>query len=213
MQRFDNIPEEFEVVRDQDETIFWVAQPEFWPFIISGVPFLLFGIIWFLISSSFLSIFFLGLKEMPRSFSFSLILFAILHQAPFYLSIFNFVRLFLVYRNTYYGYSNKRILHRTGFFGIDFKTVDYDKIQNIEVNVNPLERLFNVGSIKIFSGEIIQSRDTAQSHYTIFKAIKDPYDVFKKIKEVSIDIKTDWSYPNVLRPEENPGYKTDYRKD
>ena len=25
-----------------------------------------------------------------------------------------------------------------------------------------------------------------------------------------VDIKTDWNYPNKLRPEENPGYDTKY---
>jgi hypothetical protein len=25
-----------------------------------------------------------------------------------------------------------------------------------------------------------------------------------------VDVKTDWNYPNALRPEENPGYRTKY---
>jgi hypothetical protein len=39
-------------------------------------------------------------------------------------------------------------------------------------------------------------------------------EVFKMVKQTSVDIKTDYNYPNALRPETNPGYKTKYdRKD
>lgn len=214
MNRFDNIPPEFEAIKDRDEQIYWVGQPTLIPFVASGIPFLIIGIIWFIISASIFGGAFIGMGSMMgRGFSAGFLLFGFLHQFPFFLSIFNFIRLFLVHKNTYYGYSNKRILHRTGFFGIDFKTIDYDKIQNIEVNVNFFERLFNVGSIRFFSGEIVHSDQGSRPSYTVFKAIENPYEVFKKIKETSVDIKTDWNYPNQLRPDENPGYQTKYRGD
>ncbi|MCA9386301.1 hypothetical protein KC717_06675, partial [Candidatus Dojkabacteria bacterium] len=41
--------------------------------------------------------------------------------------------------------------------------------------------------------------------------IENPYEVFKFIKKVSHDIKTDIEYPNELRPKNNPGYNTDYK--
>jgi hypothetical protein len=44
-----------------------------------------------------------------------------------------------------------------------------------------------------------------------FKAIENPYAVFKQLKQVSMDIRTDIQYPNQYRPEDNPGYKTKYR--
>ncbi|MDR1494346.1 MAG: hypothetical protein LBT05_16755 [Planctomycetaceae bacterium] len=43
-----------------------------------------------------------------------------------------------------------------------------------------------------------------------FSGIENPYDVFRRIKEVSVDVKTDWNYPNANRPETNPGYQTKY---
>ena len=42
-------------------------------------------------------------------------------------------------------------------------------------------------------------------------AIDAPYDVDKLLKETTVDVKTDWNYPNKLRPAENPGYHTDYK--
>jgi hypothetical protein len=96
---------------------------------------------------------------------------------------------------------------RSGFWGIDIKAIDYDKIIDIEVNVNPIENLFGVGTIKAFSGG---AGDDSRRLNDRFIAISNPYEVFKKIKEVSVDIKTDWNYPNAMRPAENPGYKTQY---
>jgi len=43
--------------------------------------------------------------------------------------------------------------------------------------------------------------------------VSDPYGVFKRIKQMSLDIQTDISYPNAMRPEENPGYNTKYTPD
>ena len=48
--------------------------------------------------------------------------------------------------------------------------------------------------------------------YDKFIGIDEPYAVFKRIKEVSVDIKTDWNYPNAMRPGVNPGYPTRYQK-
>lgn len=205
MQTVDKLPPEFETVKDDDESIYWTGQPELVPFLARGIPFLIFGLFW----GAFDYFFFM------RFFSFGgmqtfIILFMLLHLFPFYGSIINMIRLILVHHNTYYAYTNKRLMMRSGFFGIDFKAIDYDKIQNIEVNVNPLEKLFNVGSVRAFTGEFIQTKNGSRPVFSEFSSIHDPYEVFKQIKQVSVDIKTDWNYPNKLRPDENPGYNTKY---
>ncbi len=210
MNHYDRLPPEFEQVKDDNESILWVGQPKLVPFLVQGVPFLIFGFFWgafdFFFIMNFMSVGPVG------GFGNLLSIFFLLHMFPFYGSILNMLRLMLVYRNTRYAYTNKRLMFRTGFFGIDFKAVDYDKIQNIEVNVGPLEKLLNVGSIRFFTGEFTTSGDHGtRSIYNQFKAIEDPYAIFKAIKQISVDIKTDWNYPNNLRPEENNGYNTNYK--
>lgn len=195
----------FEPIRDKDEEIYWVGKPAFVPFIITGIPFLIFGLLW----GAFDYFGFIRhMNKMPNDFAGFAIPFFALHLLPFWLSILNMLRLFLVHGNTYYAFSNKRLLARSGFWGTDFKTVDYDKISDIEVNVNPIENMFGVGTIQAFSG-----RPTSKGAkiYDRFIAVANPYEVFKRIKEVSVDIKTDWNYPNALRPGENPGYQTKYK--
>lgn len=197
-----NLPPQFEAVKDKDETFFWIGKPEFAPFILSGIPFLIFGLLWGAFD------YFGFIIHMPaKAIGFAIPFFAI-HLFPFYAGILNMVRLFFVHGNTFYGVTNKRLMMRSGFFGIDFKAIDYDKISDIEVNVNPIENLFGVGTIQAYSG---RTTDKGGRIYDKFIAIKNPYEVFKKIKEISVDIKTDWNYPNKLRPEENPGYQTQYK--
>lgn len=93
---------------------------------------------------------------------------------------------------------------QNGIIGIDYKTIDHDKINNLEVKVGLIDTLIgggNTGDILIiFSG----NKSTLQS-------VENPYEVLKQLKEVSYDIKTDVHFPNQYRPDNNPGYKTGYK--
>ncbi|HAM63664.1 MAG: hypothetical protein A2Y20_03270 [Firmicutes bacterium GWF2_51_9] len=205
MDQFDRLPPEFDAVKDNDETIYWTGQPKFVPFLAKGIPFLIIGLLW----GAFDLFFLMNMMSIGGGQPFIWI-FMLLHLFPFYGSILNMFRLALVHQNTFYAITSKRLMLRTGFFGIDFKAVDYDKIQNLEVNVGPLEKLFNVGTIRAFTGEYAHTKNGTRPLFNEFIAIDEPYEVFKKIKQVSLDIKTDWNYPNKLRPEENPGYNSKY---
>ncbi len=198
-----NIPPQFEAVRDKDERILWVGKPAFIPFIMSGIPFLIFGLLW----GAFDYFGFIRNMNLNGEGTWFMVPFFAIHLFPFYASILNMILLFLVHGNTFYAYTNKRLMMRSGFWGTDFKAIDYDKISDIEVNVNPVENLFGVGTVQAFSG---RTSNKGASIYDKFIAIPEPYEVFKRIKEVSVDIKTDWNYPNDLRPEKNQGYKTRY---
>ncbi len=192
------VPPQFEVVRDQDETILWVGRPRFLVFILGGVPFLMMGLVWGAID------YFGFIRHMPSQMIGFAIPFFALHLMPLWLSVLNFARLILVHRNTFYAFSDRRVMIRSGFWGTDFRTIDYDRISEVEVNVNPVENLLGVGSIVIDSGR--RGRPVGDA----FVGIEKPYEVFKRLKEVAVDIKTDWNYPNALRPATNPGYATEY---
>jgi membrane protein YdbS with pleckstrin-like domain len=208
MTSFEQIPPEFEAIKDLDESILWIGKPAFVPYLAQGIPFLLIGLVWLAFDSMFiLGMMSTDLGGMGGFFT----IFILFHLFPFWGSLLNMVRLVLVYRNVRYAITTKRVMLRSGFFGIDFKTVDFDKIQNLEVNVGPLEKLYNVGSIRIFSGEAAHTKNGMRSLYDVFKGIEEPYAVFKQLKQVSMDIRTDMNYPNQMRPDENPGYKTTYK--
>jgi membrane protein YdbS with pleckstrin-like domain len=200
----------FDPILDSDERLMWTGRPNHVIFVLTGIPLFILGCIWgsidifgFLVPMYKAS----GKNPIPLGF---IIPFFSLHMFPLWLGILNMLRLYLVRNNTWYGFSNKRLLLRTGFWGTDFKTLDYDKISDISVNVGPIENKLGLGTIRAMSGDATRNRSLTSNS---FIGIEHPYDVFKKLKEVSVDVKTDWNYPNALRPPENPGYHTQYDGD
>ena len=200
-----SLPEQFKSVLDTDEKILWQGKPVFIPFFATGLPFFFFGILWGVMDYGFIKQSFFSTQG---TLNYTMVPFFLLHLAPLWLGTLNLVRSVLAYHNVSYVITNKRVILRSGFWGIDFAAIDYDKINDMVVTVNPLEQMFGVGTIRIDSGRTT-SRGVSMSDAMI--AIKNPYEVFKTFKTTTVNIKTDWNYPNKLRPAENPGYKTKYK--
>src|SRR5690348_16983532 len=107
------LPDVFQAIRDKDEKFLWVGKPARVPFVISGIPFLIFGTCWFSFDYFFLR--HVGGKNgIPLGFA---IPFFAIHLFPFWASVLNMLRLVMVVGNTYYAVSSKRLLMRTGFWG------------------------------------------------------------------------------------------------
>src|SRR5262245_60860640 len=141
-----NLLPEFESIKDYDEEILWTGKPKFLPYILNGIGPLFFTLViaicWISFTKNFM--------KTSGNDTFQLIWLGGL--LPLAFGTFTFLNRLLSYGNTAYGYSNKRVMIRTGFIGTDFKTIDYDKIVEIEVSVNAIERMDNVGTIRFFSG-------------------------------------------------------------
>lgn len=197
----EQLPQQFHDVKDDDENFIWLGEPNFIPFVCTGIPFFIIGLIWGSID------YFGFIQHMPSKMAGFAVPFFALHLFPFWGSILNIFRLILVHKNTFYTITNKRVMMRSGFWGINFNSIDYDKISDIQVTVNPIEKIFGVGTIRFSAGKVNSKGYPLTDD---FIAIEDPYDVFKKVKTTSVNIKTDWNYPNKLRPEDNPGYNTKY---
>ena len=93
----------------------------------------------------------------------------------------------MAYTRTHYAVTNKRAIIQSGIIGRDFKSIDYDKIQNVSVNVGILGMIFKVGTIRIFTGEM-ESVSTGehssriQAKYDTFNYLASPYEVLKKLQ-------------------------------
>lgn len=195
------LPAEFEAIRDPSEKVLWAGKPALVPFLLSGVPFLIAGLCWGAFD------YFGFIRHMPRSMAGFAIPFFALHLFPFWASILNEVRLVLVHGNTFYALTDKRILLRSGFWGTDFNAVDYDNVRDASVTVGPVENLLGVGSIRLATAAVTSR---GMSVPVSLVGVQHPYDVFRQLKQVSLDAKTDWEYPNAQRPASNPGYNTTY---
>lgn len=195
---------EFESIKDDKEEILWTGKPKFIPFILAnfsgGVFIILFSFIWIIANRNW------GTSNGNEAGSY----FWLFGLLPLVFGLLAFLKRVFSFSNTFYSYSDKRVMMRSGFIGTDFKTIDYDKISDIEVTVSVLEKMYNVGTIKFFSGRTQTEEGTTTKLYDSWSAIENPYEIFKMVKQTSINIKTDFNYPNALRPDINPGYNTKY---
>ena len=194
-------------ILDRDEQIIWSGRPNFIVFMCTGLVFLAVGIVWGIIGFGVLAenLFLAGRAQHgpPTMFVIPFVLWLF----PCWGSPLYMFWLYFSHGNTAYAFTNKRVLLRSGVFGIDYQIIDYDKIRDIQVNINPVEKMFDVGSILFNTGEV-----SHQGHPLLkrFIGIENPYDVFRQLKETTVNVKTDWNFPNAMRPETNPGYHTQY---
>ena len=196
---------EFESIKDHNEVILWTGKPKFIPFIFTGILggifTIAFAVVWLLTARDF------GSNIDSNSTNY----FWLFGLIPLLAGLFAFLIKVFSFSNTSYSYSDKRVMMRSGFIGTDFKTIDYDKISDIEVKVSVVEKIYNVGTIRFFSGRTQTDEGNTTKLYDSWTAIENPYEVFKMVKQTSVNIKTDFSYPNALRPDTNPGYNTKYQ--
>ena len=187
--KFDqNVLPAFDSIKDDDETILWVGKPEYKPYmllvVLGSLAPIAFGI--FILSMAL---------EHPDVMSFLMAFGAI------GVGVGMILWQHWGYSNVCYAYSNKRVLIRQGFIGTDFITLDYDKIIDVSVNVSIIERYFNVGTVRFFSGKAESSKNGTRNIYDNWQCIENPYEAFKKVKQITTEMKKDVHYPNKLRPE------------
>lgn len=107
----------------------------------------------------------------------------------FLMIIFSLIMVRVRYGKTYYAYSNKRILIRTGFIGVDYAVIDMVNISTVTINVSLLDKFIkpNTGTIRFGSPSAPISGAGAKggvlSGFAI-TAIEDAYVNYREIKEV-----------------------------
>ena len=87
------------------------------------------------------------------------------------------------YNKTYFAYSNKRVIVRTGIIGVDYKSLDIKMIGAFDVNVSFIDKLVhkNTGSIRF--GSMSSPINNQTGGGVVFASITNPYETYKKIKE------------------------------
>ena len=156
-------------VLEPKEKVVYDGKPRYAPYIISAI----FGSIIFSLILGFIAWTFL------KSFTSA----AIIGVVVFILGI---ILSNMAYTRTHYAITNKRAVIQSGIIGRDFKSIDYDRMQNVSVDVGILGVIFKVGSVKIFTGELmsVNSGRSSSIHpkYDIFRYITAPYEVLKQLQ-------------------------------
>ena len=188
-------------VLDKNEQLLWRGKPKKSAFIL-GAFFKMFPIalIWLLFDVGFIVAMFAtgAMKSAPAYVPFILVVFFAIHLTPVWIWLANIITASIQHKNLEYAFTNKRIIIKSGIIGIDVQNIYYSEIESVNLKVGLIDKLLHVGDI------YIKSKNEAK----VLFDIEDPYFITQKLQEIVVDIKTDVEFPNALRPETNPGYKT-----
>ena len=172
----------FEQILDKDEKIIKVVKPNKKKIYWSAFIYYTFIMMWFAI---------MGIVGVLSDWSIdsnqkSLLLMAIVGAfLLLYFVMMIFVKIY--YSKLYYAYSNKRIIIRTGIFGVDFKSLDMSMVGAINVYVSLLDKILrkNTGSITFGStaSPLTYSNAGGATPYK-FANITQPYELYREVKNV-----------------------------
>ena len=90
----------------------------------------------------------------------------------------------LCYKNTYYAYTNKRVIIRKGIIGVDYKSLDMSMIGAVTVNVSILDKIVHKNTGSIGFGSMASPIGGESGHMFRFMHITNPYETYKEIKNV-----------------------------
>lgn len=185
--------EMFDLILDRDEEIIKVYKPNKKRYVTLQV--MVMGLLNLIIGGAALVAAILGFSGVitiieegvndTLAFSFAMVAIAI-----FFLLLFGLVWLVLSvqYKKTFYAFSNKRILIRTGFIGVDFTVLEMKLIGSTSISVGLLDKFItpNTGTIRFGSNStpIGGSGNQGQLGGLVFKSIENAYETYREIKEV-----------------------------
>ena len=206
METFDN---EFETrtpnrpVLAAGEHILWSGKPKKNAFIAShALTMMPIAIIWLCLDMTFI----LNMVRADGLQLFTLGFFA-LHMMPVWIWLGSLITAPKRWRNTNYYVTNRRIIIQGGFLAVNEKSLFFKEIRSVQSKVGLFDKLSGTGSI-LFNAEMISGNNKATP--PSFQYLENAGAVYQRVQRTVLDMQTDMEYPNALRPEENPGYNTDY---
>ena len=117
-----------------------------------------------------------------------------------------------------YAITQKRVIIKSGIIGTDFKSVYFDQMKNVIVDVGIIGKIFKVGSIKIDIGKTATSstgsyhsrkgihyggRVRTKTVYDTLRYIDQPYEVYKYLQK-SLSGRKESLYSGRADKESNP---------
>lgn len=195
---------------DTNEYPVWEGKPEKLTYIIGHPGLYFFALLWGAFDFTFIRMFFFS--DTTFGFGFFLVPFFALHLMPVWIAVGGPIYRAINWNYIEYVLTEKRVYIQSGVIGRDINVVEFTDIREPEVNVGLIEKLRGCGTIRLTPQVYTHHNGNRRS---ISKGallhVEDPYTVYKRIKQMSVDIKSDIYYPNALRPEDNPGYNTRYK--
>ena len=184
----------------EGEKVLWSDKPKKNAFIINNsMGMLPVALIWLVIDGFFIAAA-LTAAPQPSALKIFLLVFFAIHLMPVWVWLGKMMSSNKRWKNTEYIVTDRRIIIRGGFIGYKYQNLFYTDIKSVDLNVGIVDRLLKVGDIHIM----------AEAGSAVIYDVEQPHAVFNLIQKTVLDIQAGIHYPNVLRPEANPGYKTSY---
>lgn len=200
-----------EKILEQDERILWSGRPDRVAYSIGSISFYIFALIWGAIDLGFLLLFTRGFADGGGPPLLFAVPFFMLHMMPVWIALFGPIYRYLASGKVEYVMTNKRIYIQSGLIGTDINSLELYEVQQLSVDVGIVEKMRGVGTVLLTRGAQGSSgKNSGSSWKNKLLHIENPYDVYKLIQRVSLDVTTDYQFPNAYRPEENKGYQTQY---
>lgn len=201
------LPEEesLEYILHEDEKILWEGSPKKSAYIAEGVLRMLpLVIFWAAFDVAIIVLLIrVGVFRDVPWLVYVLVPFFLLHLAPVWIWLFGIVKRFAEHKNIRYVVTDRRILVRQGFIGIDYRTINYKDIDSVKLKVGWDDKLLKVGDIFLYGNRTRES----------ISDVEEPYKAYKIIQKIVLDMQADIHFPNELRPGGNKGYRTEYMPD
>lgn len=164
----------FEDIADRNERLLWVNKPKLLPYITIRALFALIliavGLFMYINAKS---------KGGITNPLFSLSCFL-----PIAIGAWNIISALLAYPRTFFGYTEKKVLMQTGIRGQKFTIIEMDKIIEVSVNSNFLERTFGTGTIKFFTGKTKTDDGSASKVYDSWESIPNHLEVYQDLNKI-----------------------------
>jgi len=205
MSKYENLNKNVQMIDVNDvlvegETIIWQGKPKKSAYIFNKLFFMFpIALIWLILDGSIL-VTFLFSGQASKMFWFIIPFFA-LHLMPVWIWLGNALTANKNWQNTRYAVTDRRIIIESGFISMNYQSVYYKEITNVNLKVSFIDKLLKVGDIYF---------TTKTGANQAFLDIENAYTIYPKIQKVVLDMQTDIEFPNNLRPKENDGYNTTY---
>lgn len=204
---------DFRIMVARDEKILWAGKPDKKCYFFEGIfnPMLPFALVWALVDFTFFGVVSSSLLANNNIVALLPIIgFFLLHLMPVWLYLVGIIFIFLRYKNTEYMITDSGVYISGGLFARTYQMKPFAELSHINLHRGIFDQWLGVGDI-IMSSNIPSSSNFSFSEIMICD-IANYQRVFNLVKELQTDIYSDTMYPNDLRPAQNHGYKTQYKK-
>lgn len=140
-------------------------------------------------------------------------IFFLVHLMPVWIYLGGVILAVFRQRNIDYAVTERGVYLSRGVFTKEIIFKPFTEISNVNMHRGVIDRMTGCGDITMTcSGVVGDARLSAggRTEAIAIQDIPDYQEVFKLIRRLQTDIYADTMYPNALRPENNPGYRTKY---